>query len=190
MRSEQTNEASNQSFLKGPKSMKHWRITALAVSASAAMLTTGCATVTGGTTQDVSVKTQKDAVDIAGADCVLSNSKGTYKVTTPGKVNVHRAKDDLTVSCTIEGQAPALTSVKSSNRGGAMAANIVMFGIGAVVTHGIDKATGGAYAYPEAVTVSFGKDTETQGVDAGGAQSTQAQLEATSKAETTPSSMK
>ncbi|CAJ8618513.1 Uncharacterised protein [Burkholderia pseudomallei] len=164
--------------------MKHGRITVLAASACFAVLTTGCATVTGGTTQTVSVKTQKNTVDVAGADCVLSNSRGTYKVTTPGKVTVHRAKDDLSVSCTMEGEAPALTSVKSSNRGGAMAANIVMFGIGAVVTHGIDKATGGAYAYPDDIMVSFGKNAESQGAAAGGANTgaalaTQAKVDAT-----------
>lgn len=164
--------------------MNHVRITALAISTCFAVLTTGCATVTGGTTQTVSVKTVKDNADVAGADCVLSNSRGTYKVTTPGKVTVHRAKDDLTASCAMEGQASALTSVKSSNRGGAMAANIVMFGIGAVVTHGIDKATGGAYAYPNDITVAFGKEAEPQGAAAGGAstgaaQATQAKVDAT-----------
>lgn len=154
--------------------MKHGRITVLAAFVYFAVLTTGCATLTGGTTQTVSMKTQKDAVDIAGADCVLSNSKGTYKVTTPGKVTVHRAKDDLSVSCTREGEAPALTSVKSSNRGGAMAANIVMFGIGAVVTHGIDKATGGAYAYPDDITVAFGKNAASEGANTDAVQSAQA----------------
>lgn len=52
----------------------------------------GCGTLTGGLTQKVSVKTQKAAVDIAGANCVLTNSKGTYEVVTPGTVKVHRAK--------------------------------------------------------------------------------------------------
>nr|WP_276014218.1 DUF4402 domain-containing protein [Burkholderia pseudomallei] len=177
------NKSTEHKALKKGKNMKFGRITALTASTCLAVLTTGCATVTGGTTQSVSVKTQKDAVEVAGADCVLSNSRGTYKVTTPGKVTVHRAKDDLTVSCAMEGQAPALTSVKSSNRGGAMAANIVMFGIGAVVTHGIDKATGGAYAYPDDITVSFRKDAESQGAaganTGAAAQSTQAQVEST-----------
>ncbi|QHP90702.1 hypothetical protein EXE55_07025 [Burkholderia glumae] len=165
--------------------MKLGRITVLAASACFAVLTTGCATVTGGTTQTMSVKTQKNTVDVAGADCVLSNSRGTYTVTTPGNVTVHRAKDDLSVSCTREGEAPALTSVKSSNRGGAMAANIVMFGIGAVVTHAIDKATGGAYAYPDDITVAFGKDDEPRGTASIGSTSTGSPQSANAQAEAT-----
>ena len=136
--------------------MKNVKMAALAATVVFGLLSSGCATVTGGTTQDVSVKTQKDSVDVAGADCVLSNSKGTYTVVTPGKVNVHRAKDDLSVKCTKDGEVPAVTSVQSSGRTGALWGNIIMFGVGTVVTHQIDKATGGAYAYPDDITLSFG----------------------------------
>lgn len=136
--------------------MKYLRIAVLLSSVGLTAVTTGCAVITGGVTQDVSVKTQKDAVEVAGADCVLTNSRGTYKVTTPGKVNVHRSKDDLSVQCSKKGESDAATAVKSSFRKGAMAGNIVMVGVGALVLEPIDTSTGAAYAYPDDVTVSFG----------------------------------
>ncbi|CPF97814.1 Uncharacterised protein [Burkholderia pseudomallei] len=171
--------------------MKLGRITVLAASACFAVLTTGCATVTGGTTQTVSVKTQKNTVDVAGADCVLSNSRGTYKVTTPNTVSLHRAKDDLNIKCTKDGETDAITAIKSSHRTGAMAGNIILLGVGAVALEAVDRANGAAYAYPEAITVSFGKDVEPQGIpigtNTGTAPSTQAQAETTSTTDTAPS---
>lgn len=175
---------------EGYKFMNHWKIAFLTVSVSLAMLTTGCATVTGGTTQKVSVKTQKDAVDVAGADCVLSNSRGTYKVTTPGKVSVHRAEDDLNIKCTKDGEAEATTTAKSSTRKGAYyAGNLIMFGIvgGALITGPIDRATGAKYAYPDDIIVPFGKDADSDAANTGAVQSTQAQAQTASTTDTAPS---
>jgi hypothetical protein len=142
--------------LEKDKIMKYLKTTILAASLGLAVLTTGCATVTGGTTQSVSVKTQKDSVDIAGADCVLTNSKGSYKVTTPGSVSVHRAKDDLSVLCTKEGEINASTTFQSSQRAGAIAGDIAFLGVLSIVSYGVDRSSGSIYAYPENMTVSFG----------------------------------
>ncbi|ARK80155.1 hypothetical protein BOC40_06765 [Burkholderia pseudomallei] len=170
--------------------MDHERITMLAAICMA-VLTTGCATVTGGTTQTVSMKTVKDTADITRADCVLSNSRGTYKVTTPGKVSVHRAKDDLSVKCTKDGEVDAIAAIKSSHRTGAMAGNIILLGVGSVALEAIDRANGAAYAYPEAITVSFGKDAEQQGATDGAnisaPQGSQSQVQATPTMDTVQS---
>lgn len=156
--------------------MKHGRITALTASMCLVVLTTGCATVTGGTTQTVSVKTQKETADVAGANCVLSNSRGTYKVTTPGKVNVHRAKDELNIKCIKDGEADATTTVKSSTRKGAfVAGNLIMFGlIGSAIAAPIDHATGAEYAYPDDITVAFGKAAGETSANTDAVQSVQA----------------
>jgi hypothetical protein len=136
--------------------MKYLQSVALVTALGLSTLGTGCATITDGTHQDVSVKTRKDSVDVAGANCVLTNSKGTWQVTTPGKVTVHRAKDDLSVKCTMDGAVDAVATVKSSTRKGAVAGNAVMFGlVGMIAAEGVDKSTGGAYVYPDDITVSF-----------------------------------
>ena len=170
--------------------MKHRQLAALTALAFLAMLTTGCATVTGGTTQDVSVKTQQDATDVAGANCALSNSKGSWTVTTPGTVSVHRAQDDLNIHCTKEGAGDVAMAIKSSTRKGAYyAGNLIMFGIvgGALITGPIDRATGAKYAYPDEIVVSFGNDVQSRGGNAGVTQDAQAQTEMTPAANTTPS---
>ena len=136
--------------------LKNLNSAVLVATTALVTLTAGCASVTSGTTQSVSVKTQRDSVDVAGANCILTNARGTYKVTTPGTVVVHRAKDDLNVKCSKEGGPDALTTVQSATRKSAVAGNILMFGlVGTLVAGSIDSANGAAYAYPDDITVSF-----------------------------------
>ncbi|WP_322047011.1 hypothetical protein [Paraburkholderia sp. J67] len=146
--------------------MASLRLTALLCALALTSMATGCATVTGGTTQTVSVKTQKAAADMAGADCVLTNSKGSYELKTPGNIKVHRAKDDLNVRCAKAGESDATTTVQSSTRKGAfVAGNLVMFGVvGSLIATPIDHATGAQYAYPDDITVSFGNPQTQQPV--------------------------
>jgi hypothetical protein len=143
--------------------MNNLKSIVLSIALGATALTTGCATITGGTTQEVTLKTQKSSadsankeVDLAGADCILKNSRGTWEITSPGKVSVHRAKDDLNVVCTKDGESPASATFKSSFRKAALAGNIALVGVGAIVLQGIDSATGGSYEYPDELAVSFG----------------------------------
>ena len=165
--------------------MKYLKTTILAASLGLVVLTTGCATVTGGTTQNVAVKTQKDSADVAGADCVLTNSRGTYKVVTPGSVSVHRAKDDLSVQCTKAGESNAVASVKSSTRVGAVVGDIAFLGVLSVVSYGVDRASGSVYAYPENVTVTFGNNAEAAPAAASDAQAASTQPASDAQAATT-----
>jgi hypothetical protein len=137
--------------------MKYLKLSILAASLGMCVLATGCATVTGGTTQSVSVKTQKDSTEVAGANCVLTNSGGSYKVVTPGKVAVHREKDDLTVQCTKDGETSQVAKVESSYRKGAIAGDIAWLGVLSVVSYGIDRASGSVFTYPDDVLVTFGE---------------------------------
>lgn len=143
--------------------MKYIRIAALLSSVGLTAMTTGCGTITGGTTQSVSVKTQKESVDVAGADCVLTNSKGSYEVTTPGTIKVHRAKDDLSVKCTKQGEPDGAATVQSKTRKGALVGNIIMFGpVGTLAMGPIDRATGAWWAYPDEITVPLGNPSDQQ----------------------------
>jgi hypothetical protein len=63
------------------------------------VLTTGCASIVGGTNQSISLETRSNAGEpVAGVNCKLENPKGTWFVTTPGSVTIHRAYDDLSVA--------------------------------------------------------------------------------------------
>lgn len=107
----------------------------------------GCASVTSGHNQSVSVDTGKEQ----GAMCSLTNDKGTWHVpTTPGSVTVHRAYGDLTVNCKKDDKVGA-TTVTSSTKGLAFG-NIIM---GGVVGAAVDVGTGAAYDYPTTISVAL-----------------------------------
>jgi phosphoketolase len=82
---------------------------------------------------------------VSGANCVLTSTEGTYYVTTPGNVTVHKTKNDLAVVCKRDGYEDAKTSV-ASHFNGATVGNVIA---GGVIGIGIDAATGANYNYPD-----------------------------------------
>ena len=113
-------------------------------------LTSGCASVTGSTTQNVSVQTREHVGgNLPGAICELSNSKGKWFVTTPGSVMIHRSNDDMQVLCSKTGYESGMSSVVSNTKA-EMFGNIILGGvIGAVIDH----SSGSGYEYPEFIQV-------------------------------------
>jgi hypothetical protein len=125
------------------------RIHAFAAIAALGIVLSGCATIVDGSTQSVSVTTSPTE----GAACTLTNSEGTWFLTSPGSVQVHKTKNDLTVTCTKDGFQPG-SQVAVSKFGGATFGNIVAGGgIGAIV----DAASGANYYYDSPVTVPLGE---------------------------------
>lgn len=112
----------------------------------------GCATITTGQNQSVSVETRAKGQSVVGAACKLANDKGTWFVTTPGSVTVSRAYGDMSINCTHEKAPPGALIVKSSTKAMAFG-NII---IGGVIGAGVDIATGSAYDYPNLITVEMG----------------------------------
>jgi len=114
----------------------------------------GCATVTGGDTQQVSLDARGSGGEsISSAACTLQNDKGTWNVQSPATVKVHRSFDDLLVQCKKDGMPDghlrAISAVKPMLFG-----NILIGGgIGALVDH----TTGSAYDYPDNLSVKMGE---------------------------------
>lgn len=117
----------------------------------------GCASITGTTGQSVSVMTrEQNGKEISGVACDLTNNKGTWFVTTPGSVPIHRSNDDLQVICKKEGMEPGRAGVVSDTKG-SMFGNILFGGgIGAIVDH----SNGSAYEYPNLIQVVMGTFTK------------------------------
>jgi len=115
----------------------------------------GCASIVNGQNQPVSVETRNEAGTVAGANCKLSNNKGTWYITTPGSTTVQRSYEDLAVQCTKEAHEPGLASVKSGTK--AMAFGNIIFG--GVIGAAVDVGTGAAYDYPSLITVLMGKNS-------------------------------
>lgn len=127
----------------------------LAIPALLLLTTSGCASIVNGTNQPLSVETRMKGAGLAGANCKLLNDKGTWFVTTPGSVTVHRSYEDLKVECEKEGIDPGISSVKSSTKG--MAFGNILFG--GVIGAGVDMANGSAYDYPPLIQVEMGQTT-------------------------------
>lgn len=129
-----------------------WRFGQIAVTGYATLIS-GCATVTGSETQPIMIETH-DATGspVAGAECKVTNDKGTWTVKSPGTVSARKSAEDLSVRCEMENQPPGTTRVVSQ-------ANVGMFGnilLGGVVGAAIDHSKGTAYDYPGFVRVVFG----------------------------------
>lgn len=110
------------------------------------LLMSGCASITTGQDQTVSIVTPS----CPGASCELVNKDGTFYVpVTPGTVVVNRACGALSVRCSKEGHNDTMISVGSSVK--AMAFGNIIFGgfIGA----GVDAVTGAACQYPSMIPV-------------------------------------
>jgi hypothetical protein len=108
---------------------------------------TACATITGGSEQEISITTTP-----AGASCLLTNGQESWTLAqTPGNVSLPRAFQPITVTCTLAGYAPITTQLEPKTRGRAYG-NILLGGVPAVV----DSGTGAGYEYaPEDVMLEF-----------------------------------
>jgi hypothetical protein len=125
------------------------KVQAIAAMAVLGVAVSGCATIVDGTKQSVSVST----TPVQGAECTLTNSEGTWFVTSPGSVEVHKTKNDMNVTCKKDGYQPG-NQVAVSNFGGATFGNIVA---GGIIGAGIDAASGANYYYTTPIVVPLGE---------------------------------
>lgn len=114
----------------------------------------GCASITGSTSQSISVQTKEPTgAEILGANCELTNSKGKWFVITPGTVGVSRSNDNMQLLCRKDGYEPGRNGIVSDTKG-MMFGNIIFGGgIGAIVDH----TSGAAYEYPSIFQVIMTK---------------------------------
>lgn len=114
----------------------------------------GCASITGQSTQPLSVQALSDEGEVVGAACELENSKGKWFVTTPGSTVIGKASDDLNVMCKKTGYDIGRASL-TSKAGAGMWGNVLLGGgIGAIVDHN----SGAAYNYPPIISVKMSKE--------------------------------
>mgnify|MGYP001599623528 CR=1 FL=1 len=118
-----------------------------AALAAGAMSLGGCATITRGKTDSVSVT----SVPVDGAKCSLKNGVGEWYLTTPGSADVHKSKTDLQIDCTRDGYEPAHVTMQSHFEG-MTAGNLI---IGGVIGIGIDAASGAMNHYDKAAQVTL-----------------------------------
>jgi hypothetical protein len=118
---------------------------AVAVIALAAGLSS-CASVVNGGSQTLEISTPP----ATGAACALVNSRGSWQVTTPGKVEVKRSKDNIAVTCRKDGWQDASGIIRPHMDQTALISSFLLTG---GVGLSVDAASGAVNAYPEVFTV-------------------------------------
>jgi hypothetical protein len=121
--------------------------------AALSVLLGACATVVSGTSQDVAVDTEPQ-----GASCTFSRTAdGTIGTVTPtpGKLNLARRKDPVTITCTRDGYQPTVEVVESIFTG-ATVGNVLLGGLIGVA---VDAASGANNWYPDRVIVPMAPAT-------------------------------
>ena len=107
----------------------------------------GCATITQGTSDPFALTT----TPVSGAKCELKNGVGTWYITTPGTVEVHKSKTDLVIDCSHDGFKPA-HEVVASKFEGMTAGNLIL---GGAIGIGVDAASGAMNHYPKSVDIEM-----------------------------------
>jgi len=120
---------------------------------------TGCASITGEKMQPVSVQTIYNNNEVAGIGCTLTNDEGTWFLTSPASVTVHKSTGDMSVDCKKDDMAGHQTLVSKSN--GAVWGNIL---VGGGIGYIVDRNTGAGFNYPATITVMLRKIGEAVGL--------------------------
>lgn len=125
--------------------MKHF-VTNLFLLAAAIL--SGCATITTGTDQKLTVITEKN---VKGAKCTLVDVEGRVStiMETPGVVSVHKGDGPITITCEKEHFKTVVMEVEEAVHGATLGNILIGGGIGII----IDAASGAAQKYPDQVVV-------------------------------------
>ena len=120
----------------------------IAAGALALLLCTGCATVTKGSDQAISV-TASGCDDGTPVSCEMLNKDRTYYVDAPGTIEVDKSSAALAVSCRSEGGSQGNLTVESSYE--AMNAGNIL--LGGIIGVGVDAISGAMWKYPKEIDV-------------------------------------
>jgi hypothetical protein len=119
-----------------------WSIARGFLVGAAALVLSGCATITRGTTQMVAL----DTPGAAGAKCTLTSSAiGKLDIVTPANVTLQKGSENIAVRCQKECFSDGIGVIGTSAE--AMAAGNVI--AGGVIGLGIDAASGAMHKYTE-----------------------------------------
>ncbi len=128
--------------------MVHARFSVLIIAITAAGVLSGCATVSNGTVQTISVQTP----NADGAGCSLENRQGDrWDIkSTPGSVSVRKSSGPLTLTCRRDGFFPSTVLVEERLDDKSFG-NAYLGGLGLLV----DAASGAVVRYPSTIVVTM-----------------------------------
>lgn len=131
-----------------------WRFCGLCAGVCLLSILTGCASVTNGTSQAVTIDTlTADGKAVEGAECTVANDKLETTALSGSSVQVRRSGATLNIECKQPGYAPASGQATSRVNTG-MVGNVL---IGGLIGAAIDSGTGAGFNYPSWVQLVFGE---------------------------------
>lgn len=109
-------------------------------------LATGCATVTTGTSQTITIETEPP-----GATCKMSRENETIGVVnpTPGSVTIGKDKDAVDISCELSGYHTTTRKLDSTFQGMTLG-NVLL---GGIIGIAVDAGSGAMNEYPESISI-------------------------------------
>lgn len=112
----------------------------------------GCASITTGVSQTVTVVTRHQGVSLNGANCELVNDKNKWTVVTPGSLNIQRSTQEMVVRCELAGYETGLSVLRPS--AGMVWGNIIA---GGLIGYAVDSGQGAGFDYPALITIDLTK---------------------------------
>lgn len=108
----------------------------------------GCATITKGTDQNVTVQSIP-----SGAECELRRDGKVIGIVnpTPGTVNVHKSQANIAVTCRQDGYQDSSATLSSELQG--MTFGNILFG--GIIGAAIDAGSGAMHKYPDSVNIAM-----------------------------------
>jgi hypothetical protein len=124
----------------------------LALGVAVPLVFTGCATLTKGSSQTITV-----ATDPPGATCTISREGKTVAVVnpTPGSIPVEKSSKDLSIVCDKSDYQPSAGALASSFE--AMTFGNIL--LGGLIGVAIDAGSGAMNEYPTLITLTLVPDT-------------------------------
>jgi hypothetical protein len=121
----------------------------------------GCASITSGKVQPVSVISTCDGEAVTGAQCTMTNDKGSWFVKTPGSVSINKAYGDMAIECKKGDKTKGVATFKSASEG-AVWGNVLA---GGIIGYAVDAGTGAGFSYPPTMTINMSGDCKAAKAD-------------------------
>jgi hypothetical protein len=128
--------------------MRFWHAVVLGM---VACLVGGCASIADGTTESIYVTSLPDT----GANCEVTNARGSWSAITPGTVVVKKSDSVLAVHCTKDGRRDAKEYYAAKLPTDALIGAMIPYA--GIVSAAVDGSSGASGEYPNTITIIMQK---------------------------------
>jgi hypothetical protein len=138
--------------------LQNSRAALIAASFAGVVFVSGCTSIAGPSEQPVAVSVTANGAPVADVSCVLTNPRGSWNVSAPGRVVIAKSSAPLEVKCEKIGVGVGSATLTAS-KSAIVAASVLAGGSvsGAVTGGAMTAASDDSYLYPTSVSVTLSK---------------------------------